>query len=305
MRIAFLGLGNMGQPMARNLIRAGHEVTVYNRTRSAAKALAEERAKFADYPANAAAGQETVITMLADDDAVESVSLGAHGVIEGMPPGSLHISMSTISPELSQRLSEAHRQHGHKYVAAPVFGRPEAAAAAQLFIVAAGARDAMAKAKPVFDVLGQRTFELGERPANANYTKLFGNFLITCVLEGLGEVFAAARKAEIDPNSVLNVLRSTLFNAPVYNTYGQRIVDERFSPAGFKMPLGLKDTRLMLQAAENLQAPMPFANIVRDRFLSALANGYGDLDWSAVALVAAQSAGLPSSARGPRSEAAD
>ena len=304
MRIGFLGLGNMGRAMASNLVRAGHELTVYNRSRNASEALAEEGARIADHPAEAA-GQEIAITMLADDHAVESVVLGAHGVLDGLQRNCLHISMSTISPDLSQRLSAAHKERGQQYIAAPVFGRPEAAAAAELFIIAAGAKEALAKAKPVLELLGQRTFEIGERPEDANLIKLFGNFLITCVLESLGEVFTVARKAEINPNTVFEVLSGTLFGAPVYNTYGPRIIAEKFSPAGFKMPLGLKDTRLMLQAAERLSAPMPIANIVHDRFLSAIANGYGDLDWSALALVIAQSAGLSRPAGATHLDAAD
>ncbi len=308
MRIGFLGLGNMGRAMASNLIRSGHELVVYNRSRNAAEALAKEGAGIADHPAKAA-GQEIVITMLANDAAVESVVFGTHGVLEGMQGEGLHVSMSTISPALSQRLAAAHQERGQQYVAAPVFGRPEAAAAAKLFIVAAGMKEALAKAKPVFEVLGQRTFTVGERPEDANYIKLFGNFLITCVLESLGEVFAVARKAEINPSTVFEVLSGTLFGAPVYNNYGPRIIEEKFSPAGFKLPLGLKDVRLMLEAAEGLAAPMPFASIVRDRFLSAIANGYGDLDWSALTLVIAQSAGLSpmtsDTRSGMRSDAAD
>jgi 3-hydroxyisobutyrate dehydrogenase-like beta-hydroxyacid dehydrogenase len=303
MRIGFLGLGNMGAAMARNLIGAGQELIVYNRSRAAAEAFVGQGACIAASP-DQAAGQEVVITMLADDHAVESVVLGPHGVLEGMRGDGLHISMSTISPDLSQRLSAAHKERGQQYMAAPVFGRPEAAAAAKLFIVAAGTKGALAKAKPVFELLGQRTFEVGERPEDANLIKLFGNFMITCVLESLGEVFAVARKAEINPDTVLEVLRGTLFGAPVYNNYGPRIIEEKFSPAGFKMPLGLKDVRLMLQAAEKLSVPMPFANTVRDRFLSGIANGYGELDWSALTLVIAQSAGL-SRIHGNHSDAAD
>jgi 3-hydroxyisobutyrate dehydrogenase-like beta-hydroxyacid dehydrogenase len=209
-----------------------------------------------------------------------------------MQRGALHVSMSSISPDLSRRLSAAHQERGQQYMAAPVFGRPDAAAAAKLYIVASGTKDALAKAKPVFEVLGQRTFEVGERPEDANYIKLSGNFLITCVLESLGEVFALARKAQIDPKTLFEVLSGTLFGAPVYNNYGPRMIQEDFSPAGFKMPLGLKDVRLLLQAAEGLSTPMPFASVVRDRFLSAIANGYGDLDWSALSLVIAESAGL-------------
>jgi 3-hydroxyisobutyrate dehydrogenase-like beta-hydroxyacid dehydrogenase len=304
MDIGFVGLGNMGRAMAQNLIKAGHAVTVYNRSRSAAETLLKAGATGADTPAEAAGG-EVVLSMLADDNAVESVVLGEHGVIDGLKRNRLHISMSTISPALSMRLSNAHKERGQQYVAAPVFGRPEAAAAAQLFIVAAGEKGAVAKAKPLFEALAQRTFEVGEQPEHANYIKLFGNFLITCVLESLGEVFAVGRKAEIDPHTVFNVLSGTLFGAPVYNNYGPRIIDEKFSPAGFKMPLGLKDVRLMLQAAENLSAPMPFANVVRDRFLSGIANGYGDLDWSAMALVIAEQAGLPARENRNVSDAAD
>lgn len=304
MRIGFLGLGNMGRAMASNLIRAGHELVVYNRSRGAAESLAKDGARIADEPAKAA-GQEIVLTMLADDTAVESVVFGAHGVLEGMQRGGLHLSMSTISPGLSQRLSSAHHERGQQYMAAPVFGRPDAAAAAKLFIVAAGTKEALAKAKPVFEVLGQRTFEVGQRPEDANYIKLCGNFLITCVMEGLGEVFALARKAEINPTTLLEVLSGTFFGAPVYNNYGARMIEEKFSPAGFKMPLGLKDVRLLLHAAEGLSTPMPFANIVRDRFLSGIANGYGDLDWSALSLVIAESAGLSPASGEIRSDAAD
>lgn len=302
MRIGFLGIGNMGAAMARNLLRAGHRVMVCNRTRGAAEPLAGEGASIADHPAEAG-GQEVIITMLANDSAVESVMLGEHGALNAMQRNSLHISMSTISPALSHRLSEIHKERDQQYVAAPVFGRPEAAAAAKLFIVAAGAKEALANAKPLLDILGQRTFEIGERPEDANLIKLFGNFLITCVLESLGEVFAVARKADINPNTVFEVLSGTLFGAPVYNNYGPRIIEEKFSPAGFKMPLGLKDIRMMLQAAEALSAPMPFANIVRDRFLSAIANGYGELDWSALTLMMAESAGLPRASRESHSDA--
>jgi 3-hydroxyisobutyrate dehydrogenase-like beta-hydroxyacid dehydrogenase len=305
MRIAFLGLGNMGTGMARNLLRAGHELVVYNRTRGAAETLAKEGARIAESPAEAAANREVAITMLSDDAAVESVVLGEHGVIQGLPSGSIHISSSTISPDLSERLLAAHGARGQEYLAAPVFGRPDAAAAAKLSVVVAGASAARAKAKPVFDAIAQRTFELDEHPAHANIAKLIGNYLITCVLESLGEAFSVARKANIDPNSILQILTNTLFNAPVYHTYGPAILEERFSPPGFKLPLGLKDNRLMLQAADKLGAPMPFAAVIHDRFLSAIANGHAGLDWSAMTLMIAQSAGLKSFKHEPQSEAAD
>ncbi len=305
MRIGFLGLGSMGKGMARNLLRAGHDVIVYNRTRKAAEELGPEGATVADDPAQAAAGREFVITMLADDAAVESVVFGKRGSIESLPAESIHVSMSTISPALSERLLAAHHEHGQEYLSAPVFGRPEAAAAAKLSILVAGASGAKAKARPLFDAMGQRTFDLGENPAHANLTKLCGNFLITCVQEGLGEVFAAALKANLDPKVVFDVMTNTLFAAPVYKTYGSVILEEKFSPPGFKLPLGLKDNRLMLQAAEKLGTPMPFANVVRDRFLTAIANGHGDMDWAAMTLSIAQSAGLRSFKSEAGSEAAD
>lgn len=305
MRIGFLGVGSMGKGMARNLLLAGHEVVVYNRTRQAAEQLVKEGATVADSPADAAAGREVVITMLADDAAVESVVFGERGIIDSLPSAAIHISMSTISVDLSSRLLAVHHQHGQEYLAAPVFGRPEAAAAAKLSILVAGPSAARAKAKPLFEAMGQRTFDLGDTPAHANLTKLFGNFLITCVLEGMGEVFAAARKANLDPNAVYDVLTNTLFGAPVYKTYGSVILEEKFSPPGFKLPLGLKDNRLMLQAAEKLGTPMPFANVVCDRFLTAIANGHSDLDWAAMTLAIAQSAGLRSFKTGADSDAAD
>jgi 3-hydroxyisobutyrate dehydrogenase-like beta-hydroxyacid dehydrogenase len=200
--------------------------------------------------------------------------------------------MSTTSPDLSRRLQGAHSERGQQYAAAPVFGRPEAAAAAKLYIIAAGNPDALATAKPVFDALGQRTFEIGDRPEHANLIKLLGNFLITCVLEGLAESFTVARKDGIDPATVLDVLTGTLFGAPIYKNYGQMLIEEKFAPAGFKAPLGLKDNRLLLDAAGKLSTPMPFASVVHDRFLSAIANGYGDLDWSVIGRVVAESAGL-------------
>jgi len=184
----------------------------------------------------------------------------------------------------------AHRDEGQKYLAAPVFGRPSAAAAGKLAIVAAGPQDAISKAKPIFDVLGERTFEVSEEPQHANLIKLSGNFLIASVIEGLGEVFAVSRKAGLDPKKPFEVFSNSLFNAPVYKTYGQQIIEGKFSPAGFKLPLGLKDIRLMHEAAENLSAPMPFASVIHDHFLSAIANGHGDLDWSALALVAEERA---------------
>jgi 3-hydroxyisobutyrate dehydrogenase-like beta-hydroxyacid dehydrogenase len=293
MKIAFLGLGNMGSPMARNLLRASHDVTVWNRTRSKSDVLRADNATVADSIATATPGAEFVITMMADDHAASSAALDPGGILENLAPGAIHISMSTISVALSQQLAAEHARRGQHYVAAPVFGRPEAAAAAKLFIAAAGDAAALERCQPIFDALGQRTFVIGPAPEMANVVKLSGNFLIFSVIEGLGEAVALTRKYGIDPHAYIEFLTSTLFSAPVYKTYGGIIADERFEPAGFRMRLGLKDIRLVLAAAEAVDTPMPSASLIRDHVLAAIGRGMEDLDWSSIARLAAENAGLP------------
>ncbi|HVP55719.1 MAG TPA: NAD(P)-dependent oxidoreductase [Candidatus Eisenbacteria bacterium] len=292
MKIAFLGLGNMGTPMARNLLRAGHDVTVWNRTLSKANEFRADNATVAASIAGACREAEIAITMLADDHAVSSAVLDREGVVEHLPPGSIHVSMGTISVALSQQLAGEHLKRGHHYVAAPVFGRPEAAAGAKLFIAAAGDAAALERCRPVFDAIGQRTFIIGPKPEMANVVKLSGNFLISSVVESLGEAVALARKYGIDPHEFVDFLTNTLFAAPVYKTYGSIIADQRYQPAGFKMRLGLKDVRLVLAAAEAVDAPMPIASLVRDNVLAAIGRGMEDYDWSATAKLAAENAGL-------------
>ena len=290
MKIGFIGLGQMGSGMAANLIKAGHEVTVYNRTPTRVLALVEKGAHAAAQIADACHG-DAVITMLADDSAVESIAFGENGVIASLAKGKTHISMSTISVALSERLTAAHASTGQRYVAAPVFGRPEAAAAAKLFIVSAGTPDALAACQPLFEAVGQRTFPFGDRPSVANLVKLSGNFMIASVIETLGEAIALVGKAGVDRRQYLDLLTSTLFNAPVYKTYGDLIVGQKFEPAGFAAPLGLKDIRLTLAAGEALRVPLPLANLIRDRFLTLLAQGGEKLDWSAISQLAAKDAG--------------
>ena len=292
MKIAFYGLGNMGSHMARNLLRAGHDVTVWNRTPSKAEGFRSDNAQIAKSVAEAGRDAEIAVTMLADDHAVATVVLEPGGVAEHLAPGGMHVSMSTISVDLSKRLAAEHTRRGQHYVSAPVFGRPEAAAAAKLFVVAAGNPTAIEQAKPVLEAIGQRTFVIGPKPEIANVVKLSGNFLISSVIESLGEAIALVRKYEIDPHEYVDFLTNTLFAAPVYKTYGGIIADERYQPAGFKMRLGLKDVRLVLAAAEAVDAPMPIASLIRDNLLAALGRGMEDLDWSATAKLAADNAGL-------------
>jgi 3-hydroxyisobutyrate dehydrogenase-like beta-hydroxyacid dehydrogenase len=293
MQVGFIGLGQMGVAMAANLLRAGHETTVYNRTRAKAEALASAGAKVADRIADACRG-EAVFTMLADDEAVEAAVYGDGGVLANLKKSAIHISSSTISVALSKRLAADHARAGQRYVAAPVFGRPEAAEAANLFVVAAGEPDALRSAAPLFDAIGQRTFPVSDAAEAANLVKLSGNFLIASVIESLGEAMALVSKGGVDKNQYLDVMTSTLFGAPIYKTYGKLIADEKFEPPGFAAPLGLKDVRLALAAGDELQVPLPLASLLRDRFLTLLANGGDKLDWSAVGGLAAKDAGSTS-----------
>jgi 3-hydroxyisobutyrate dehydrogenase-like beta-hydroxyacid dehydrogenase len=292
MNIAFIGLGNMGSAMAQNLIKAGHSLRVYNRTRSRAEELQPLGAHVAATPGEAAAGAEIAITMLADDHVLESMMFEKGTLLDSLPANAIHISCSTISVALSRRMAAAHAERKQHYVSAPVFGRPEAAAAAKLFIVAAGPAAQVERCKPLFDAMGQKTFVVGEDAPGANLLKLNGNFLITTVIESLAESFALVRKSGLDANQFLEILTSTLFNAPIYKTYGALIVADKFTPPGFKVPLGLKDNRLLLAAAEEAAVPMPMASLVRDRFLAAMAQGLGELDWASIARISAGDAGL-------------
>jgi 3-hydroxyisobutyrate dehydrogenase-like beta-hydroxyacid dehydrogenase len=291
MKVGFIGLGRMGAAMAANLLKAGHEVTVYNRSPGKAQALSAHGARVADRISDVCRG-DAIITMLANDDAVQSVVFDDGGVLASAAAGTVHISMSTIGVGLSARLAAAHASARQRFIAAPVFGRPDVAAAAQLFIAAAGERAAVDDCSALFSAIGQKLFYLGAEPTAANLVKLSGNFLIASVIESLGEAMALIGKAGIDQRTYLDLLTSTLFNVPLYKIYGGLIVDRKFEPAGFAAPLGLKDIRLTLAAAEQLQVAMPVASLLRDRFLALLARGGEALDWSAIASLAAADAGL-------------
>jgi 3-hydroxyisobutyrate dehydrogenase-like beta-hydroxyacid dehydrogenase len=290
MDIGFIGLGQMGTGMAANLVKAGHQVAVFNRTPAKAAPLVAQGARAAAGVADVCRG-DAVITMLADDEAVEHAAFGESGIIASLASGALHISCSTISVALSEKLAKEHARAGQRYVAAPVFGRPEVAAAGKLFVVAAGPADAVSAAQPLLDVVGQRTFVVSQAPGAANLVKLSGNFLIAAVIESLGEAMALVNKAGVDRHEYLEILTSTLFGAPIYKTYGKLIADRKFEPAGFTVPLGQKDIRLALAAAEELNVPLPLASLLRDRFLTLRAHGGDHLDWSAVGGLAAKDAG--------------
>jgi len=292
MRIGFLGLGQMGAAIAGNLVRAGHDVAVWNRTAARAEPLARQGAMAAASPGEAAEGRDIVLTMLADDAALDAILSGADGLIAGLGAGALHVSLSTIAVATADRTAARHAERGQHYVSAPVFGRPDAAAAAKLSIVAAGAAADIARATPLFEAIGGRVFIIGERPSMANLVKLCGNFMILAAIEVMAEAMALAEKGGVEKAKLLDVLTGTLFDAAVYRNYGAILVEERFRPAGFAAPLGLKDMRLAGDAADASRVPMPVLGVLRDHLLETIATQGEDVDWSAIARTVAGNAGL-------------
>ncbi|MFI5168285.1 MAG: NAD(P)-dependent oxidoreductase [Thermoanaerobaculales bacterium] len=299
MRIGFIGLGRMARAMAENLLKAGHTVAAFNRTRSRAEELAAKGARLAESATAAVEDAELVITMLADDAALESIVFGGaklssegSGILLHLAEGAVHASMSTVSVALSRRLAAAHAAVGRGFVAAPVFGRPEAAAAGKLWVVAAGQSAAIERCRPAFEAIGQGVFVVGDEPTAANAVKLAGNFLLASMIETLAEAVTLTRKSGVDAQAFFATMNA-LFRSPVIENYGNAIAEQRFEPAGFALRLGLKDMRLALAAADGVSVPMPVASVVHDRFLTATARGMGEIDWSGVARLAAADAGLP------------
>jgi 3-hydroxyisobutyrate dehydrogenase-like beta-hydroxyacid dehydrogenase len=295
MRVGFIGLGHMGSGMARSLLRSGHQVTVYNRTRAKAEALAAEGATVAGTIAEACAG-DVVFTMLANDEGAEAVALGKGGIVDSLAKGTIHISSSTISVDLSDKLAEAHRAAGQSYVAAPVLGRPDRAAQGQLFVIAAGPDEAVARIEPLLAAVGEGTTRFGDKPSNANLVKLGANFLFATVFESLGEAIALVDRAGINKQQFVDFLTSTMFGAPAYKVYGALVAADEEPPVGFAAPLGFKDIRLAIAAADKLRVPMPFASVLHDRFVELLASGGENADWSVVGRMALRDAAEPMSA---------
>ena len=290
MEIGFIGLGRMGAAIAGNLVRAGHDVTVWNRSDDKTGPLVEIGARRAETPAGAAAGK-VVFTMLANDEAVERVVFGDDGVLASTARP-IHVSMSTISVALAERLTEAHEASGGDYISAPVFGRPSAAEAGKLAVVTAGGEKALAVCDPLFAVVGQRTFKVGTAPKMANVIKLCGNFMIMAAIESLAEAMTLAAKNGVDKAALLDVLTNTLFDAPVYRTYGDILLHERFEPAAFAAPLGLKDLNLADAAALSSKVSMPFLGVLRAQLLATIARHGENVDLSALAEVVAENSGV-------------
>lgn len=290
MKVGFIGLGAMGSAMASNLIAAGYTVTVWNRSPVACEPLVSLGAKAASTPDRAVQG-EVLCSMLANDQAVREVILQS-GLLDAMDPGTVHVNHATISVALAQDLTEEHAKRGLEYVAAPVFGRPDMAAAGGLNMLAAGKPAAIEKVLPLLQVMGSKVWPMGEAPARASVVKIAGNFMLATAIESMAEATALTRAYGISAADFLEVMTSTLFASPAYQGYGKLIAEQRFKPAGFSLPLGFKDIGLAQAAGEAARVPLPFAGVLRDSFLEALADGGEDLDWSALALVAARRAHL-------------
>ncbi|MDE2280529.1 MAG: NAD(P)-dependent oxidoreductase [Xanthomonadaceae bacterium] len=290
MKVGFLGLGAMGAAMATNLLKAGHDVTVWNRSAAATQPLAALGAAVASTPAAAAHG-DAVLSMLANDEAVRGVILDG-GVLAALSPGAVHVNHATVSVKLAGELAQAHAARGVGYVAAPVFGRPDVAAAGRLNILAAGEAWAIERVRPLLEAMGSRVWPLGEAPERANVAKIAGNFMLASAIESMAEASALVRAHGIGAADFLEVMTSTLFAAPAYQGYAKLIAGQRFKPAGFALPLGYKDVRLALEAGEAARVPLPFAGVLRDSLLEALAAGDEDVDWSVLSQVAARRARL-------------
>jgi 3-hydroxyisobutyrate dehydrogenase-like beta-hydroxyacid dehydrogenase len=291
MRIGFIGLGHMGHGMAGSLIKAGHQLTVFNRTPGPSADLEAAGAKVAADIGQACDG-DVVFTMLSNDEAVESVVFGSPGILGSLRKGAVHVSSSTISIELSDRLAAAHADAGQGYVAATVLGRPNLAAEGQLFVIAAGADEAVNAVAPLLSAVGRQTTRFGVKPSNANMVKLSVNFLFASVMESLGEAVALVAKGGIDKADYVEFLTTTMFNAPAYKTYGELAVSEQPAPVGFAAPLGFKDIRLAIAASEKLGVPMPLLSLLHDRFVELMASGGEHMDWSAIGKLAQRDAGM-------------
>ena len=290
MKIGFLGLGTMGQPMAINLLRAGYPLFVWNRSPAPAEKLAALGATVCASPSETAAHADVLISMLADDSATRTTLIDMQA-LSALRPNTIHINMATISVSLAKELAALHQAHNIGYIAAPVLGRVNVAEAGQLNILAAGDTEALAAVQPLLDVLGQKTWPFGTEPEQANAIKLAVNFMIASAIGTMGEAFTLVAGHNASKAGFFDLITSTLFAAPVYKNYGQAIIDDRFEPAGFKLALGLKDVRLTLEAAEAVNVSQPIAGALRDAHIESIAHGEGHLDWAALSRTSARRAG--------------
>lgn len=290
MKVGFIGLGAMGAGIAANILRAGHQVVAWNRSPEPVKALVAKGATAAARPVDALQ-TDCLFSMLANDAALHDVGLDGP-MLDKANSGLVHVNMATISVACAGQLHEAHLRRNLGYVASPVFGRPDAAAAAKLTIIAAGAPGDIARVQPILEKLGAKFAVVGENPEHANLFKITGNFMIAAAIEAMGESAALLRKGGVDPKVFFDVMTTANFSAPIYQIYGKIISEKQFDKAGFKLRLGYKDSGLTQAAARELETTLPLANLVHDHFMQAMSAGWGDKDWSSLALLAARKAGL-------------
>jgi len=291
-RVGFIGIGRMGSAIAGRVLGGGHELTVWNRTPDKTAELAEQGARVAATVADACGGADAVLTMLANDESLLEVALGPGGIAESLDAGAIHVVMGTHGVDAVRTLTERHADAGQILVAAPVLGRPDVAAAGQLGIVAAGPGEALERCRPLFEVIGRRTFVAGEHPASATSIKLANNFTLGAAIETMAEAFALVRAYGVEPALFNEVLTEGLFAAPAYKVYGTIIAEEDFDRVGFTTLLALKDVDLTLAAAGGADVPLPTADVLRERLLSAIDHGDGDRDWAVLAREQARQSGL-------------
>ena len=290
--VGFIGLGNMGLPMAQNVLKAGYPVHVFNRTAARAESLLAQGARWESSPRTVSEKASIVLSILADDMALESVALGEHSVLAGLKKGGIHVDMSTVSPDTTKKLAQEYSARGVHFIAAPVFGRPEAATAAKLWICPAGPAEAIEQCRPLFTVMGQGVIVVGADPHLASVLKLVGNFFVISAIETLSEAFTLAEKSGLKVDTVLEVIKA-LLPVPLFQGYGTRMARNEFVPPGFVLRLGLKDVGLMRKLADQVQAPLPLADIAHQHLRAAAANGRGELDWGALITVIREMAALP------------
>ncbi|RYU79008.1 NAD(P)-dependent oxidoreductase [Hymenobacter persicinus] len=292
LNVAFIGLGQMGLALATNLLKAGYPLTVYNRTASKAADLVAQGARLAASPAEAARHADVVFTMVTDDAALTDLTTGPEGLLHGLPKGAIHVSCSTVAPDTNRQLAEAHAKHGTTLVAAPVFGKPDAAAAAKLWIATSGPAAAKSTSAPLLTVLGQGTHDFGDEVGAANVVKLCGNFMLGAAIEAMAEAFTLAQKSGLGREQVYDFFTSTIFAAPVYKSYGKLIATEHYQPVGAAPAIIRKDLKLVLREAQEHLVPMPFANIVFDQLSATVALNKPDVDWASFAERVSENAGL-------------
>ena len=279
--VSVVGLGAMGRPIARNLMGAGFDVTVWNRSPEAVAELVAEGATGAKTVAEAFQSG-VVLSMLADDSAVSAAILDP-AVLASVPTGTVHVNMATVSVGLAKRAAALHAEYGIGYIAAPVFGRVSVAQAGQLNIIAGGDSSLLERVQPFLDVIGARTWPQGERPEQANIVKIIGNYLILAAIQSLGEAITLGERSGVDGSQLVELLTSTIFPGPVYSSYGNLVATRQYEPAGFTTTLGLKDLRLALDAADSVDLDLPFGGVLRSVLAQALANGQGEMDWASIA----------------------